>query len=132
MAKKKPRTPPPPRRVQAPKTRTGSSGKGAKAKPAAGIELGELGARQRLILYGVAGSGIVALIVVDRAPRARRGQLGSEGSGQDARRSRLQLQEVPGAAAHAPLLDAQSDPEAELELISAHERQALLPVGALG
>ena len=30
----------------------------------AGIELGELGARQRAILYGVAGSGIVALIVV--------------------------------------------------------------------
>jgi hypothetical protein len=61
MAKKKPRTPPPPRRVQAPKTRTGSSGKG---KPAAGIELGDLGARQRAILYGVAGSGIVALIAV--------------------------------------------------------------------
>ena len=61
MAKKKPRTPPPPRRVQAPKTRTGSSAKG---KPAAGIELGELGARQRAILYGVAGSGIVALIIV--------------------------------------------------------------------
>jgi hypothetical protein len=61
MAKKKPRTPPPPRRVQAPKTRTGSSGKG---KPAAGVDLGDLGARQRAILYGVAGSGIVALIAV--------------------------------------------------------------------
>jgi hypothetical protein len=61
MAKKKPRTPPPPRRVQAPKTRTGSS---AKAKPAASVDLGDLGARQRAILYGVAGSGIVALIVV--------------------------------------------------------------------
>jgi hypothetical protein len=61
MAKKKPRTPPPPRRVQAPKTRSGSSGKG---KRAAGIELGDLGARQRAILYGVAGSGIVALIAV--------------------------------------------------------------------
>jgi len=61
MAKKKPRTPPPPRRVQAPKTRTGSSGKG---RAPAGVELGELGARQRTILYGVAASGIVALIIV--------------------------------------------------------------------
>jgi hypothetical protein len=62
MAKKKPRTPPPPRRVQAPKTRTGSSSRGKPA--AAGVELGDLGARQRAILYGVAGSGIVALVVV--------------------------------------------------------------------
>lgn len=61
MAKKKPRTPPPPRRVQAPKTRTASN---AKAKPAQGVDLGDLGTRQRAILYGVAGSGIAALIVV--------------------------------------------------------------------
>jgi hypothetical protein len=60
MAKKKPRTPPPPRRVQAPKTRTGSSGKAKAAQ----VDLGDLGTRQRAILYGVAGSGIVALIVV--------------------------------------------------------------------
>ena len=48
---KKPKTPPPPRRVQAPKTRTGDAGD-------------DMGARQRAILYGVAGSGIVALIAV--------------------------------------------------------------------
>lgn len=59
MAKKKPRTPPPPRRVQAPKTRTGSSRSASTSVP-----IGEIGARQRAILYGVAGSGIVALILV--------------------------------------------------------------------
>ena len=58
MAKKKPRTPPPPRRVQAPKTRpTGRSTSGQ-------IPLGEIGLRQRALLYGVAGAGIVALVVV--------------------------------------------------------------------
>jgi hypothetical protein len=54
MAKKKPRTPPPPRRVQAPKTRSASSG----------VSPSDLGNRQRVILYGVAASGIVALIAV--------------------------------------------------------------------
>lgn len=48
---KKPRTPPPPRRVQAPQTRSHTA-------PS------DLGAQQRLILYGVAGAGIVGLIVV--------------------------------------------------------------------
>jgi hypothetical protein len=48
---KKPKTPPPPRRVQAPKTRTGDGGD-------------DLGGRQRAILYGVAASGLVALIAV--------------------------------------------------------------------
>lgn len=57
MAKKKPRTPPPPRRVQAPTTRSSRSTSG-------GIPIGDLGMRQRAILYGVAGSGIVALVVV--------------------------------------------------------------------
>jgi hypothetical protein len=56
MAKKKPRTPPPPRRVQAPKTRTGSSRGAAPAD--------DMGARQRTILYVVAGLGILALILV--------------------------------------------------------------------
>jgi Protein of unknown function (DUF3105) len=48
---KKPRTPPPPRRVQAPKKRQAQR---------QGLDP----ARQRLILYGLAGSGIVALAVV--------------------------------------------------------------------
>jgi hypothetical protein len=47
---KKPRTPPPPRRVQAPQARTADGD--------------DMGARQRAILYGVAGSGILALIIV--------------------------------------------------------------------
>jgi len=51
VAKKKPKTPPPPRRVQAPRKRT--------TEPQF-----DLGARQRLILYGIAGAGIVALVVV--------------------------------------------------------------------
>jgi hypothetical protein len=49
---KKPRTPPPPRRVQAPQRRHDQR------SPS------ELDARHRAILYGVAGAGIVALIVV--------------------------------------------------------------------
>jgi hypothetical protein len=49
MAKKKPRTPTPPR-VQAPRARAG--------------EPLDMGMRHRAILYAVAGSGIVALIVV--------------------------------------------------------------------
>lgn len=52
MPPKKPKTPPPPRRVQAPQVRAGER------SPA------ELEARQRLLLYGIAGSGVVALIVV--------------------------------------------------------------------
>jgi hypothetical protein len=52
MAKKKPRTPPPPRRVQAPQVRQGQK------SPQ------ELEARHRALLYGIAGSGIVALIAV--------------------------------------------------------------------
>jgi hypothetical protein len=55
---KKPRTPPPPRRVQAPKHRPGGGGGGNR------IPVGDLGGRQRAILYGVALSGIVALVVV--------------------------------------------------------------------
>jgi hypothetical protein len=55
--KKKPKTPPPPRggqprRVQAPQVR-------ATARSA-----DDMGARQRMILYAIAGSGVVALIVV--------------------------------------------------------------------
>jgi hypothetical protein len=50
--KKKPKTPPPPRRVQAPQVR------GTTRSPA------ELEARHRAILYAIAGSGVVALIVV--------------------------------------------------------------------
>jgi len=52
MAKKKPRTPPPPRRVQAPQRRVDQK------SPS------DLSARQRALLYGFAGSGIVALVVV--------------------------------------------------------------------
>ena len=63
MAKKKPRTPPPPRRVQAPKTRTGPSRTSSRTQKG-GIPMGEIGMRQRAILYGFAGSGIVALIAV--------------------------------------------------------------------
>ncbi len=48
---KKPRTPPPPRRVQAPKQRHAP-------------RQGPTQAQQRLILYGVAAAGIVALAVV--------------------------------------------------------------------
>lgn len=52
MAKKKPRTPPPPRRVQAPQVRQDTR------SPQ------DLDARHRAILYGVAGAGIVALVAV--------------------------------------------------------------------
>jgi len=52
MAKKKPRTPPPPRRVQAPQVRHDQRAPG------------ELDARHRTILYGIAGAGIVALVIV--------------------------------------------------------------------
>ena len=55
MAKKKPRTPPPPRRVQSPKQRQA---------PKQRIEMDDLGARHRSMLYGAAGLGIVALIAV--------------------------------------------------------------------
>jgi hypothetical protein len=56
--KKKPRTPPPPRRVQAPKARPGG------AKPRETMAPSDLGMRQRAILYGFAGLGVVALIAV--------------------------------------------------------------------
>ncbi len=49
MAKKKPRTPTPPRRVQAPKRR---------------VDARDPAARQRAILYGISGAGIVGLVVV--------------------------------------------------------------------
>ena len=49
MAKKKPRTPTPPRRVQAPQRR---------------VDAPNPAARHRLILYGISGAGFVALIVV--------------------------------------------------------------------
>jgi hypothetical protein len=49
---KKSRTPPPPRRPQGPKQRT--------SKPAAGADAD---ARSRLILYGVAGAGLLGLVV---------------------------------------------------------------------
>ena len=49
---KKPKTPQPPRRVQAPQVR-------ANARPA-----GDPEARHRAILYAIAGSGVVALVVV--------------------------------------------------------------------
>jgi hypothetical protein len=64
MAKKKPRTPPPPRRVQAPTTRTGPSRTSSKAQKTSAVPIGEIGMRQRAILYGVALSGIVALVAV--------------------------------------------------------------------
>jgi uncharacterized protein DUF3105 len=51
VAKKKPRTPPPPRRVQAPKQRH---------TPRKGIDR----ARQRSILYGVGAVGLIGLVVV--------------------------------------------------------------------
>jgi Protein of unknown function (DUF3105) len=50
--KKKPRTPPPPRRVQAPQTRTGTRGPS------------DLALRQRAIRYGFAALGVVGLVVV--------------------------------------------------------------------
>ena len=53
MAKKKPRTPPPPR-VQAPQTRQGRSSSAP----------GEITNRQRTILYAFAASGVVALVAV--------------------------------------------------------------------
>ena len=49
MAKKKPRTPTPPRRVQAPKRR---------------VDAPDPAARHRAILYGISGAGIVALVIV--------------------------------------------------------------------
>jgi hypothetical protein len=56
--KKKPRTPPPPRRVQAPQARPGG------AKPRETMAPSDLGMRQRAILYGFAALGVVALIAV--------------------------------------------------------------------
>jgi hypothetical protein len=55
MAKKKPRTPPPPR-VQAPVRRTGSGKKGAPAD--------DVGLRHRAVLFGLAGAGFVGLVIV--------------------------------------------------------------------
>ena len=55
MAKKKPRTPPPPR-VQAPQRRTGSGTKGVPAD--------DVGLRHRAVLFGLAGAGIVGLVIV--------------------------------------------------------------------
>jgi uncharacterized protein DUF3105 len=52
MAKKKPKTPTPPRRVQAPQRRVDPK------------KAGDPAARQRAILYGVSGAGIVALVAV--------------------------------------------------------------------
>jgi hypothetical protein len=49
MAKKKPRTPTPPRRVQAPQRR---------------VDASDPAGRHRAILYGISGAGIVALVVV--------------------------------------------------------------------
>lgn len=49
---KKPKTPPPPRRVQAPQVRASTRSPG------------DMEARHRAILYAIAGSGVVALIVV--------------------------------------------------------------------
>jgi hypothetical protein len=67
LANKKPKTPPPPRRVQAPKARTGGSD--------------DMGARARLILYAVAASGILALIVVIAIVALGGGSSGSEKAG---------------------------------------------------
>jgi hypothetical protein len=50
--KKKPRTPTPPRRVQAPQARSGP------------VSASDVGLRQRALLYGFAGAGFVGLIVV--------------------------------------------------------------------
>jgi uncharacterized protein DUF3105 len=49
MAKKKPRTPTPPRRVQAPQRR---------------VDAPDPAARHRLILYGISGAGFLALVIV--------------------------------------------------------------------
>src|SRR5262249_19675003 len=54
--KKKPRTPPPPRRVQAPKHRP--------EQRSGALPLGDLGRGQRNMLYAIAGAGIVALVIV--------------------------------------------------------------------
>jgi hypothetical protein len=56
MAKKKPRTPTPPRRVQAPTTRTPTR--------SSGVPIGDVALKQRAILYAVAASGVVALVIV--------------------------------------------------------------------
>ncbi|HZP71941.1 MAG TPA: DUF3105 domain-containing protein [Gaiellaceae bacterium] len=56
MAKKKPRTPPPPRRVQAPKQRPGQRKQSAPAL--------DMGMRHRAVLYGVSAAGFVGLIAV--------------------------------------------------------------------
>ena len=57
MAKKKPRTPPPPR-VQAPQRRTGPTRKGD------GPPADDVGLRHRTMLYGLAAAGFVGLIIV--------------------------------------------------------------------
>ncbi len=58
VAKKKPRTPPPPRKVQAPKQRTQAPGRRQ------GVSADDLGRRHRTLLYAVAGVGAVVLIAV--------------------------------------------------------------------
>ncbi len=59
MAKKKPRTPVPPR-VQAPQQRAGARNRGRAGAPPAD----DLGLRHRALLYGVSGAGVVVLLVV--------------------------------------------------------------------
>jgi hypothetical protein len=57
VAKKKPRTPPPPRKVQAPLPR---SGKSSAAKPT----IGGAGLTHRRVLYGVTAAGAIALVAI--------------------------------------------------------------------
>jgi Protein of unknown function (DUF3105) len=57
--KKKPRTPTPPRTVQAPKSRPGGPNRKAGAARA-----DDLGIRHRNVLYGLAGSGLLGLVIV--------------------------------------------------------------------
>jgi hypothetical protein len=121
MAKKKPRTPPPPRRVQAPKTRTGSTGKGAKAakgKPA--NEFGE--ATGDLYVSALMELALVLFLVIGGGIRAKgRKTLAASGC----------TQALPGSRGRRTTrrsIRARS----RAELVPAHERPGLLPVGSGG
>ena len=128
MAKKKPSTPPPPRRVQAPKTRTGSSARRARRagstwatwRAPAGDPLRGRGLRHRRADRGDP----------DRRPRRRR--ISERRPRQDARRGRLQYKHYPAQPRTPHYTTLNPSPPPSWNSYPADERPALLPVGALG
>ena len=120
MAKKKPKTPPPPRKVQAPKQRSTTSR--------------DAGGRNRTVLYVAAGIAIAAVIVAGALRRVRPGEQQWREAGRLADgRGGLQLQDRHRVrAARAGRARPQPDEEAPVEHGSALERPALPALGGLG